>query len=157
VAYSGCCVLISLLITIFTLLQAESPTKYLIIPMFVIVVIIGILIFHYEKKLRTKLCKFYISDESIEIFIPPGPWFKLSWADIKGVSVTRITKHLMYFRSYVLVSLPEISFSIKDQLDRTIQLRKFHSSKKKEILMLLKNYSDKLNKSFYGSPIMKGI
>ena len=98
-----------------------------------------------------------ISDESIEIFIPPGPWFKLSWADIKGVSVTRITKHLMYFRSYVLVSLPEISFSIKDQLDRTIQLRKFHSSKKKEILMLLKNYSDKLNKSFYGSPIMEGI
>jgi hypothetical protein len=129
--YSGCCISISLVITIATLFQAEPPNKYLIIPMFALVIIIGILIFHYEKKLSTKICQFNISDENIEISIPPGPWFKLNWADINGVLVTRISKRIKYTGHYAFETFPEISFSIKDQADRTIQLRKFHSSKKK--------------------------
>jgi len=147
--YSGCCISFSLLITIFTLLQAEPPNKYLIIPMFSVVVIIGFLIFHYEKKLSRKFCKFNISDENIEIFIPPGPWFKISWSDINGVSTTRFSKRIRYTGHYVFELYPEITFSCKGQFLRTVKLRKFHSSYKREILKLLKDYSDKLNKIFF--------
>ena len=96
--YSVCCISFSLLITIFTLLQADPPNKYLIIPMFAIVVIIGILIFHYEKKLRTKICNFYLSDETIEILMPPEPWFKLNWSDINEVLVKTHHKRIFYVK-----------------------------------------------------------
>lgn len=155
--YSGCCISFSLLITISTLFQAEPPNKYLIIPMFAVVIIIGILIFHYEKKHRTKFCKFYISDEKIEIFIPPGPWFKISWLDITGVLVNKIYKRRRFTVHYGFDVFPEITFSCKGQLLRTIQLHKFHSSNKREILKLLKYYSYKQKKSFFGPDTMKDI
>jgi len=155
--YSACFIPISLLITIATLFQAEPPNKYLIIPMFAVVVFIGILIFHYEKKLRTKFCKFNISDEKIEIFIPPGPWFEINWSDITAVFVDKIYKRTRIPSTYPFDVFPKITFSCKGELVGTIQLRKFHSSKKKEIIKLLKSYSDKLNKNYMGLQSRKGM
>lgn len=156
--YSACFIPISLLVTISTLIQAEPPNKYLIIPMFAVVIIIGILIFHYEKKHRTKFCKFYISDEKIEIFIPPGPWFEINWSDITAVFVDKFYKRNLIPSTYSYYDVfPKINFSCKGELVGTIQLRKFHSSKKKEIIKLLKSYSDKLNKNYMGLQSKKSM
>jgi len=155
--YAGCCISIALLITIFTLLQAAPPNKYLVIPMFSVVIIIGILIYYYEKKLGTKLLKFNISDENIEILIPPNPWFKISWSDITGIFVGIIIKHTKFTPEYTDSVYPVITFVGKGKLDRKFQLRKFHSSYKREILTLIEEYALRLNKRFSGLPSMKDI
>ena len=155
--YAGCCISIALLITIFTLLQAAPPNKYLIIPMFSVVIFIGILIYYYEKKLGTKLYKFNISDENIEILIPPNPWFKISWSEISGIFVGIISKRIKFTPNYATEVYPVITFVCKGKLDQKFQLRKFHSSYKREILQLLENYALRLNKRFSGLPSMKHI
>jgi hypothetical protein len=155
--YGLCCIPFSLLITLITLFQADPSTKYYILIPFAAVVMISFIVYHYEKKLGTKFCKFVISDETIEILIPPKPWFKISWSEIEGIAVKKIRKRILAER-YADEIFPVLIFKCRgDSEIRPFKLRKFHSNKKREIINLLESYALRLRKDFYGLSTMKDI
>lgn len=102
-----------------------------------------------------KIRKFSISENSIELSIPPRPLFHVDWIDFDTIKIEYKRKTISG-RSFggppLVISYYKLNFLGKDfnQKFKIESGKDFHAEKVKEVFNLLKNFAFKKNKGFIG-------
>jgi len=139
---------ISLPITCFLIILnfvfvVAFPGSSITIILSLVLILILVLFFISWVNNPAKLRKFSISEDIIEIILPHDSRFHKSWSEFNKIEV-----RLKYFdiKPYRAYELHFIQGNSEDCCN--ISLFDFHKEKIKEILVLLKEYSRRKNKSF---------
>lgn len=126
--------------TIFMVSFPGSPIT-IILSLFLIM----IMVFYFVSWVNNpaKLRKFSISEVSIEITLPHVSRFHKFWSEFDKIEVRLKYLDIKPYRAYEL-------YFIRDNSEDCfiISLLDFHKEKIKEILLLLKDYSQRMNKTF---------
>ncbi|UCC21241.1 MAG: hypothetical protein JSV62_08185 [Promethearchaeota archaeon] len=126
------------------IIMVAFPGTFLSIYISLGIIIIFVLYYSYLLTQNPgKIRKFAISSEEIEFTLPNIPIFIIKWTDFEKIEIRMKKLELKPFILY------EFHF-MKDNSDKTFDISLFHFHREKidQILILLKDYSNKMKKEF---------
>ncbi len=120
------------------------PGSYVSIYVSLVIIISLVLYYSYLLSQNSgEIRKFSISTENIELILPNVPIFTITWSELEKIEI-RLRK--LDFKPYYRYELRFINQ--KSEKTCNINMLDFHKEKIDQILLLLKNYAQKMKKGF---------
>lgn len=137
-------VIVIIVASINFLVMFLFPGSYVSIYVSLVIIIAFVLYYSYLLTQNSgKIRKFSISNEKIELFLPNVPLFTIMWPELKKIEIRLRKLDFKPFYRYELHFITQ-----KSEKMCNISMLDFHKEKIDQILLLLKQYAQKMKKEF---------